>query len=74
MDFNQEETLNYTIGNIDFVVKRKTDANWTQNHAPRKTYILAYACSGQAQYITPQGIFPVSKGNVLFFKKNQEVK
>ena len=72
MDFKQEETLNYTIGNIDFVVKRKTDANWTQSHSPRRSYILAYACSGQAQYTTHQGVYPVSRGNVLFFKKNQE--
>ena len=74
MNLTHKDPFNFTVGHIKFVILRETDPRWRMDKIiPRTDYILALARSGSAYYETEDGAFPVKKGDVLFFEKNEKI-
>lgn len=72
MNLTHRDPFNLTVGNIEFVVFRETDPHWRMDRmTPRPHYGLVLACNGSATYETEEGLFHVTGGDVLFFRKGE---
>lgn len=72
MNLTHRDPFNFTVGAINFVIERESDTRWKMDRmTQKKQYILALACSGKATYETDDGILPVKKGDVLFFRQGE---
>ncbi len=71
MIFSKDDSFDFTVGDINFVIHREPNAEWKLTGRKNENYIMVAVISGAALYTDGESSFQVNEGDILFFRRDE---